>query len=204
MRFLVGTSRLQWQEEACYCAHCSAAGRQRQVTMMLVAINQCCAHLRMRNYASHPVVHYRRDVRLFFALLGTLILFWPVSSFGYILGIGFNGTTMQNEVRRVDPVTGVSTLLNSFMFSSGSWTAQIVVDEAANRFYAESGDHKLYQFDVATGAILSITTLDTFLQAFVLIQPEVVPIPALSPFTRVLLVLVVFSTGLMFLQHRFS
>ena len=81
---------------------------------------------------------------------------------GGLLGVSYNDTTEKNEARRIDPVAGSSSLLKSFVFSSGTWLpGSLVVDVSANRFYAASGDDKLYTFDLSTGEILATPKLDT-------------------------------------------
>jgi len=98
---------------------------------------------------------------------------------GELIGIDYNGSTMQNEVRILDPATGTTTLLNTFTFSSGGWIdTTFTVDSSGNIFYAESGDGTLYTFDLATGAILGTRSLDTTMQALGVVANTSVPEPS--------------------------
>jgi len=98
---------------------------------------------------------------------------------GELIGIDYNGSTMQNEVRILDPATGTTTLLNTFTFSSGGWIdTTFTVDSSGNIFYAESGDGILYTFDLATGTILRTRSLDTTMQALGVVASTPVPEPS--------------------------
>jgi probable HAF family extracellular repeat protein len=74
-----------------------------------------------------------------------------------LLGIGYNSTTRQNYLASIDPATGATTVLNSFVFSSGGWLAPSLTAANGN-VYALSSDSHLYDFDATTGAIISVIT----------------------------------------------
>jgi hypothetical protein len=85
---------------------------------------------------------------------------------GLLVGIRYNFSTNQNEIRTVNPSTGETSLLNSFVFDTGGWYSDTFsVDKTANRIYAMSSSSKLYQFTLDTGAAVPPTvSIDTNLQ----------------------------------------
>ncbi len=74
--------------------------------------------------------------------------------------ITYNEATMHNEFLSLDPATGVTTVLNTFDFSTGFWLGDLVPIAGLGTAYAFSEDNKLYTFDYASGAILSAVPLD--------------------------------------------
>lgn len=73
-----------------------------------------------------------------------------------------NGTW---EFRSVDPTTGTTTMLSTFSLPSGYVSDSFVTDPStgpagtAGTAYLVSGDHKLYTFNVTTGALLGTPLL---------------------------------------------
>jgi hypothetical protein len=72
---------------------------------------------------------------------------------GSLFGVTYNPSTNQNEVFSIDVATGATTFLNSFVFDSGSWNADLV--RSNNRVFAQSSIGTLYEFDLGNGSIVS-------------------------------------------------
>jgi hypothetical protein len=72
-----------------------------------------------------------------------------------VLGIGYNASTSQNYLASINPATGSSTVLNSFVFSSGGWVSSTLTAANSIVYALSSNDSHLYRFDANTGAILS-------------------------------------------------
>src|SRR5690349_18902929 len=81
-----------------------------------------------------------------------------------IIGVDFNVGIHQNEIRTLDPASGLTTLLNTISFG-GFNSATFALDVANGRFYEQAGDGNLYRFDLATGNLISITPADTTMGA---------------------------------------
>ncbi len=85
-----------------------------------------------------------------------------LSSSGQLIGIGYDPGSMRNEVRVMNPITGATTLLNSFTFTSGAYRPFTVsIDLTGNRLYAMASDAALHAFDLTTGASLPTVPADT-------------------------------------------
>ena len=103
------------------------------------------------------------------------------ASSGQLIGIGYNSMTSQWEFRRIDPLTGATTLLNSFNFSPGVYTYTFRSDPSAGKAYIISYDAKLYTFDVSSGLILTVTSLDSSIQAIAIGPGPCAPTPTPTP-----------------------
>lgn len=97
-----------------------------------------------------------------FLLSAALLLSTTSISMANLIGLAYNSSTAQNEIRSVDPQSGSTTLLNSFTFSSGSSrAATFISDPLFGRAYVVSGDDKLYSFSLSSGALLAMPQIDT-------------------------------------------
>jgi len=77
------------------------------------------------------------------------LLVFTIESQAALVGIRYNG--QQNEIRTINPDTGQSTLLQQFVFDSGSWiSSTLTVDIVSKRLYAISGNNSLYRFDLTS------------------------------------------------------
>jgi len=84
---------------------------------------------------------------------------------GLLIGISYNPGLMQNQIRTLDPASGITRLLNTFTFSSGGWyPGTFTLDPDSDRFYVQAGDGTLYTFDLRTGQILTTQMADTLMQ----------------------------------------
>ena len=93
---------------------------------------------------------------------------------GNLVGIAYNSATARNEFRSIDPVTGVTTLLNSFTFSSGGFlSATFTCDPATGKAYTISGG-SLYSFSLSSGAVLSVAALNASMQTMRYSAPRLV------------------------------
>lgn len=102
--------------------------------------------------------------RYLFGLAVTLCL--SSTLYAGLVGISYDPNLNQNQIRRVNPLTGSTVLLNSFSFSSGGWNAETFsIDQASGRIYAQSGDQTLYTFGAYSGQILNNVVADTSLGA---------------------------------------
>ena len=98
-----------------------------------------------------------RYLRLF-----PVILCLTLHSYAGLVGISYDPTLSQNQIRSVDPLTGATTLLNSFSFSSNSWNPETFSANAQlGRLYAQSGDQTVYTFGAYSGQILNSVVADT-------------------------------------------
>jgi WD40 repeat protein len=83
-----------------------------------------------------------------------------------LAGINYDPNLGQNQVRLVNPVTGSTTLLNTFTFSSGGWNGETFsVNSQSALLYAQSGDQTVYTFDAKSGHILNSVVADTGMSA---------------------------------------
>lgn len=81
------------------------------------------------------------------------------SLLGQLVGISYNPDTNENEFRTVNPESGVTSVLNTFQFASGGYYG-LFSDPARNVAYAPSGQNELYRFDLTTGQILGVTSIE--------------------------------------------
>jgi hypothetical protein len=101
--------------------------------------------------------------------LDTSLQALAVDAYGLLIGIDYLSATGQNELRRVDPTTGKTRVLNTFAFDSGGWVdGTIVPNLPAGKLYIESSLPTLYTFGLVNGQTLSTVPLDTFMEALAL------------------------------------
>lgn len=75
-----------------------------------------------------------------------------------LLGLNYNISTSQNEIRRIDPSTGTSSVISSFSFDSGWWfPSTFAVDNQSNSAFAVSTNNTLYRIDLITGSYAKST-----------------------------------------------
>jgi hypothetical protein len=123
---------------------------------------------RCKNLDAHLVRagHCRRLVLLAFLLSSTLAVIVPAhahaTSEDYsAIAVTWNTVTEQNELRRIDLTTGMSTPLNSFDNESGFWIGgTLVTDASENRCYLLSANHDLFSFDLTSGQVVSTVGVD--------------------------------------------
>ena len=85
----------------------------------------------------------------------------PISA--TLLGISYNSSTAQNELRKIDPGTGVGTLVSSFTFDSGYWSrTSFCLDSETGSAYAQSSAGTLYKINFITGAVATSSLDRTF------------------------------------------
>ena len=78
-----------------------------------------------------------------------------------IAALAYNDATGKNELYTTDIDTGRSTLLKSFTFDTGYYSADtFTVNRATKRAYVMSSIGTLYEFDLTNGNILSTRRLD--------------------------------------------
>jgi hypothetical protein len=104
-----------------------------------------------------------------FSLLNLLLVLSyanPCFGGGKPISIVYNDATKKNEIRTVDPATGVSSLLTEVAFDDGFWRfGTFTVDTKAKRIYVMSSSNTLYVFDSTTGQPLPTQQVTLPLQA---------------------------------------
>jgi hypothetical protein len=105
--------------------------------------------------------------------LDTMIAGYGVGN-GGLVGLDYNSGTGNWEYRNINPVTGSTTLLNTFVLPDGLISDSFVTDPSTGTAYLLSGN-SLYELNLASGAVLNTSTPDTFMQA---IGVDPVPEPA--------------------------
>ena len=92
---------------------------------------------------------------------------WGLDDNGGLIGIGYNDSTEQNEIRRVNMSTAEVTTIASFVFNSGSWHPwMMVTDPDSGYIYANSSDLMLYRIKMDGSEIEEIGTLTETFQAW--------------------------------------
>lgn len=92
---------------------------------------------------------------------------WMPAGNGLLIGIGWNSTTQENELRTADPATGIWSFLNSFTFDTGYWFAlSFSVDPSVGQCYATSSSNTLYVLDTTTGELLWTVPFSRPMQAW--------------------------------------
>lgn len=79
-----------------------------------------------------------------------------------LVGIRFNGTTLQNELYTIDLNTGSDSLITSFNFASGFYDVSSFRVDAINNFAYAASNGQIYQFNLNNGSYLSFSTSPTF------------------------------------------
>ncbi len=95
--------------------------------------------------------------------LDTSIVAYGLTGSG-LAGINFNSGTGNWEYRTINPVSGVTTLLNAFTLPVGYSTGSFITDPSTDSAYLMSGN-ELFDFDLSTGAVVGTSTLDTSISA---------------------------------------
>ena len=96
--------------------------------------------------------------------LDTMIAGYGVGN-GGLVGLDYNSGTGNWEYRDINPVTGGTTLLNSFTLPDGYESSSFLTDPATSSAYLQSGS-TLYDLNLASGAILNTPTLDTMIAGY--------------------------------------
>jgi outer membrane protein assembly factor BamB len=105
-------------------------------------------------------------IRYRYLRLLPIILCLPLRLWAGLVGISYDPNLGQNQIRAVDPLTGATTLLNSFTFSSNSWNPETFsADSQLGRIYTQSGDQAVYTFNAYNGQILHTAVADTAMGA---------------------------------------
>jgi hypothetical protein len=87
-----------------------------------------------------------------------------------LVGISYNASTGQQELRSIDGATGNSTLISAFTFSSGGWNAVFATDTGVA--FAVSSDNTIYAFDLASGNLLATPNLGILVQGIAVPEPR--------------------------------
>jgi hypothetical protein len=75
-----------------------------------------------------------------------------------LLGIGYNSSTKENFLESIDPSTRQVSILSSFTFDTGFFSADSFVANGTDAFVVSS-DGLLYDFDATTGTLKSTTSV---------------------------------------------
>lgn len=106
--------------------------------------------------------------------LDTMIAGYGVGN-GGLVGLDYNSGTGNWEYRDINPVTGGTTLLNSFTLPDGYESSSFLTDPSTSSAYLQSGS-TLYDLNLASGAILNTSIPDQTMQAI-----GIDPVPEPSP-----------------------
>ena len=98
------------------------------------------------------------------ATLDTVIVGYGLGN-GGLVSLDFNSGTGNWEYRNLNPVTGVTTLLNTFTLPDGFASGSFLTDPSTGSAYLQSGNN-LYNLNLASGAIMNISTPDTMIAAY--------------------------------------
>jgi hypothetical protein len=89
-----------------------------------------------------------------------------------LVGIGYDASAQQNQILSINTTSGATTVLNSFNFDSGGYYGEFAPG-AGDDFYTLSSAPTIYDFNAASGQIISATPVDYPLQAFTTVSvPE--------------------------------
>ena len=93
---------------------------------------------------------------------------WGLDGNGGLIGIGYNDSTGNNELRSVSLSTAEITTLTSFNFdSSSNWNSSMMVTDPDNGYvYANSDNLTLYRINMDGSAVIEIGTLSQHMEAW--------------------------------------